>query len=175
MINKAFLFALKAHENQTRKNGVPYIAHPFAVAMELAKNGASDDLIAAGLLHDTVEDTSTSYEDLKSEFNDKIADIVAFDSEDKRLSWEERKQTIIDSLKNVNNKDYQMLICADKLSNIRDIEESIKLDGEKIWALFRRGKDKQEWFYRSLVEAMSPLSDLQMYKDFKESVERVFK
>lgn len=175
MINKAFLFALKAHENQTRKNGAPYISHPFVVAMELAKNGASDDLICAGLLHDTVEDTSTSYEDLKSEFNDKIADIVAFDSEDKRLSWETRKQSIIDSLKNSDNRDYQMLICADKLSNIRDIEKSLEIDGDKVWTMFRRGKETQEWFYRSLVDALTPLNDLAMYKDFKESVERVFK
>ena len=174
MISKAFLFALKAHENQIRKNGVPYICHPFFVSMVLAKNGASDNLIIAGLLHDTVEDTSTSYEDLRSEFNDEIADIVAFDSEDKRLPWEKRKQMIIDSLKNTNNRDYHMLICADKLSNISDIEEDLKKDGEVVWSRFHRGKDLQENFYRSLVEVLEPISDLAMYKEFKEKVERVF-
>lgn len=175
MIDKAFLFALKAHENQFRKNGVPYICHPFYVSMVLAKNGASDDLICAGLLHDTVEDTSTSYEDLKANFNDTIADIVSFDSEDKRLSWEKRKQMIIDSLRDTDNRDYQMLICADKLSNISDIEKDLEKDGDVVWSRFHRGKDLQAKFYKDLVEVLEPLADLMMYKEFKERVERVFK
>ena len=175
MINKAFLFALKAHENQFRKNGNPYICHPFYVSMILAKNGASDNLIVAGLLHDTVEDTSTSYEDLRSEFNDEIADIVAFDSEDKRLPWEQRKQMIIDALRDTKNKNYQMLICADKLSNITDIENDLNKEGEAVWNHFHRGKEYQEKFYKDLVEVLKPIGDLEMYKEFKERVERVFK
>ena len=56
MINRAFLLAMRAHAEQTRKDGKPYLTHPFSVAIELAKNGADDSLICAGLLHDAIED-----------------------------------------------------------------------------------------------------------------------
>ena len=72
MIKKAFLFALKVHGGQTRKDGKPYITHPFSVAMELAKNGASDELICAGLLHDTIEDGGASPGELKREFGAEV-------------------------------------------------------------------------------------------------------
>lgn len=65
MIEKAFLFANEVHAGQTRKDGKAYISHPTMVAMELAKNGADDNLICAGLLHDVLEDTDVDEETLK--------------------------------------------------------------------------------------------------------------
>ena len=72
MVDRAFLFALKVHGGQTRKDGKPYITHPFLVAMELAKNGANDELICAGLLHDTIEDGGVTPEELKREFSEEV-------------------------------------------------------------------------------------------------------
>ena len=63
-IEKAFLFALEVHGHQKRKDGKPYIVHPFSVANALARNGADDDLICAGLLHDTIEDGGVTPEEL---------------------------------------------------------------------------------------------------------------
>ena len=65
-VNHAFLFALRVHGEQTRKDGKPYIVHPFSVATELAKNGADDALICAGLLHDTIEDGGVAPEELET-------------------------------------------------------------------------------------------------------------
>lgn len=173
MIEKAFLFANKAHEGQVRKDGKTYISHPVMVAMELAKNGADDDLICAGLLHDVIEDAHVSKETLKEEFNENIVSLVARDSEDKSKSWEERKEKVIDDVKNGDRR-YKMLICADKLSNLKDVQADIKKNGDVIWTRFKRGKQQQAWFNKKLLEALNEISDTQMYQEFKEIIEDVF-
>ena len=99
MITKAFLFALYAHGEQKRKDGLPYIMHPVEVAMELARNGADEDLICAGFLHDTIEDAFITREQLSTAFTDKIADLVVADSEDKADTWEQRKTAALEALR----------------------------------------------------------------------------
>ena len=67
-VNRAFLYALKVHDGQKRKDGKPYIVHPFAVANILTENGAEKDLVCAGLLHDVIEDGGVTAEELQKEF-----------------------------------------------------------------------------------------------------------
>ena len=112
-VNRAFLFALKVHGGQTRKDGKPYITHPFSVAMELAKNGASDELICAGLLHDTIEDGGVSPDELKREFGGEVLRLVLFDTENKRLSWKERKDATLLALENCNMENPYICIGSD--------------------------------------------------------------
>ena len=173
MVEKAFLFALKVHGGQTRKDGKPYITHPFSVAMELAKNGANDELICAGLLHDTIEDGGVTPEELKREFGEEVLRLVLFDTENKELSWKERKDATLLALENCDRK-CAMLICADKLSNIRDLAEGLEAEGEAVWNKFKYGRDRQEWLFREYVEVLSRLSDLRMYDELKQAVETVF-
>lgn len=173
MVEKAFLFALKVHGGQTRKDGKPYITHPFSVAMELAKNGANDELICAGLLHDTIEDGGVSPDELKREFGEEVLRLVLFDTENKKLSWKERKDATLLALENCD-RECAMLICADKLSNIRDLSEGLEAEGEAVWNKFKYGRDRQEWLFREYVEVLSRLSDLRMYYEFKQAVETVF-
>lgn len=173
MVEKAFLFALKVHGGQTRKDGKPYITHPFSVAMELAKNGANDELICAGLLHDTIEDGGVTPDELKREFGEEVLRLVLFDTENKRLSWKERKDATLLALENCDRK-CAMLVCADKLSNIRDLSEGLEAEGEAVWNKFKYGRDRQEWLFREYVEVLSRLSDLRMYYEFKQAVETVF-
>lgn len=90
-INRAFLFALYAHGEQRRKDGLPYIVHPFEVGMTLARNGADEALVCAGLLHDTIEDAYITPEQLRAAFDEEVAELVLEDSEDKSKNWEERK------------------------------------------------------------------------------------
>lgn len=172
-VNRAFLFALKVHGGQTRKDGKPYITHPFSVAMELAKNGANDELICAGLLHDTIEDGGVTPEELKREFGEEVLRLVLFDTENKKLSWKERKDATLLALENCDRK-CAMLVCADKLSNIRDLAEGLKDEGELVWNKFKYGRDRQEWLFREYVEVLSRLSDLKMYDELKQAVETVF-
>lgn len=172
-VNRAFMFALDVHAKQTRKDGKPYITHPFSVAYQLAKNGADDDLICAGLLHDVVEDGKVAPEEIRSAFGDEVLRIVLFDTEDKTLSWRQRKEKTIDALKNCDLK-CAMLICADKLSNLLDIKDSLEKIGDDVWKSFKCGKKEQEWLYRECVDALSYLSRLKMYRDLKLTVEEVF-
>ncbi|MED3562733.1 HD domain-containing protein, partial [Bacillus xiapuensis] len=98
VVENALQMAGKAHEGQYRKlTDIPYIIHPVAVGMLLMKEGFAEDIVAAGILHDTVEDTDLTLEDIKQEFGEKIAEIVAGCSEpDKSLSWEKRKEHTIE-------------------------------------------------------------------------------
>ncbi len=170
---RAFLFALKIHGEQTRKDGKPYICHPFSVAMELAKNGADDSLICAGLLHDTIEDGGVTRAEIEEDFGNEVLRLVLFDTENKELAWKERKDATLRALEGCDRK-CAMLVCADKLSNIRDIAEGIKTDGEAVWKRFKYGREQQEWLYREYVEALRRLSELPMYRELKETVETVF-
>ena len=173
MVEKAFLFALRVHGGQTRKDGKPYIVHPFVVANELAKNGANDELICAGLLHDTIEDGGVTPEELKREFGEEVLRLVLFDTENKEFSWKERKDATLLALENCDRK-CAMLVCADKLSNIRDLAEGLNDEGESVWNKFKYGRDMQEWLFREYVEVLSRLSDLEMYDELKKAVETVF-
>ncbi|MGM9682437.1 MAG: HD domain-containing protein, partial [Eubacteriales bacterium] len=129
MAEKAFLFALEVHGGQRRKDGKPYIVHPFAVATELSKNGADDDLICGGLLHDTIEDGGVTPKEIADKFGEEVLRLVLFDTEDKRLSWEERKRGTLEALEHCDRK-CAMLLCADKLANIRDVESALAESGE---------------------------------------------
>ena len=174
MFREAIAFAARAHSAQKRKDGDPYIVHPVTVAFILAQNGASEPLVCAGLLHDTVEDAAASPEELERRFGREVAHLVCFDSEDKSRTWEERKETVFETLETSGSRDYKMLMCADKLANLQDVEQSLKTVGEDVWKGFKRGRDKQEWFYRRLVRTLSDLEGLEMYDELKRTVERVF-
>lgn len=169
----AFLFALRVHGKQTRKDGKPYIVHPFSVAAELAKNGAGDDLICAGLLHDTIEDGGVSPEELRDEFGDEVLRFVLFDTENKELSWKRRKDATLHALDSCD-RECAMLVCADKLSNLRDLADGLEAEGESVWARFKYGREQQEWLFREYVGVLARLSDLKLYEDLKQTVETVF-
>ena len=174
MITKAFLFALYAHGEQKRKDGLPYIMHPVEVAMELARNGADEDLICAGFLHDTIEDAFITREQLSTAFTDKIADLVVADSEDKADTWEQRKTAALEALCAPGDRDHKMLMCADKLSNMRSLREGLETDGEAVWNRFKRGREKQAWLFRETVRALAPLEGLPMYEELKQLTDEIF-
>ncbi len=174
MYGNALIYAIKAHENQKRKDGKPYISHPISVAIELAKNSADDDLISAGLLHDAIEDTTVTYDEIEETFGREIADLVLCDTENKKLPWEERKQSVIDFLSSSADRKAQMLICADKLANLKDIKNMLDEYGEDAWNVFKRGRQQQKWFYCKLVEALKPIDDLDMYKELKQTTLSLF-
>lgn len=167
------MFALRVHGEQTRKDEKPYMVHPFSVAIELAKNGADDELICAGLLHDTIEDGGVAPEELQQEFGDEVLRLVLFDTENKAISWKERKETTLHALESCDRK-CAMLICADKLANLRNMAEGFESVGEAVWKRFKHGKEEQEWLFRACVGALTSLSDLQMYDDLRQTVEYVF-
>jgi (p)ppGpp synthase/HD superfamily hydrolase len=175
VIEKALQVASRAHEKQYRKETkIPYITHPVAVGMLLMKAGYEDDIIAAGILHDTVEDTDLTLVDLEASFGKKIAEIVAGCSEpDKSLSWEERKEHTIEFLRTAS-EEIRAVACADKLHNIRSIRRDYKEKGNEVWERFNRGKHQLQWYYRNIVESLGVLSTFNLLDDLRDEVDRLF-
>ncbi|MDF2628606.1 MAG: phosphohydrolase [Symbiobacteriaceae bacterium] len=157
MIDRAIAFAVEAHRKQTRKGTeTPYIVHPFGVAMLLAQAGCRPPLIAAGLLHDTIEDCGVTADRLAAEFGAEVAEIVVGCSEPNRsLSWEERKRETFEYLRTAPMA-IKLVACADKLHNVRSMRADHGVHGEGVWTRFNRGRDQQAWYYRGLVAAFRP-------------------
>jgi (p)ppGpp synthase/HD superfamily hydrolase len=156
IIEKAIIIAAKAHYNQKRKGtDIPYITHPFAVGILLQKEKCSEEVIAAGILHDTLEDTETTFEDLTEAFGVHVANLVQAASEhDKTLPWEVRKQHTLDMLKDASLEEIQVIV-ADKYHNLTSIQNDLQLHGDIVWERFKRGRRDQHWYYASIVKALS--------------------
>jgi guanosine-3',5'-bis(diphosphate) 3'-pyrophosphohydrolase len=152
MLEKALQFATKAHEEQYRKTkNVPMITHPIRVADILKNAGFSDEVVAAGYLHDTVEDTPVTIDDIEKEFGIEVARIVAGNTEDKSKSWEDRKQHTIDWVKEAP-LEIRALIVADKWDNLKSMVEDYSTMGETLWSSFKRGREKQQWYFSQIAE-----------------------
>lgn len=139
MINKAIKYATKKHKGQNRKGkDFPYIVHPLEVFNILYRMGADENLLIAGLLHDVLEDTDTTADELKAKFGEDVAELVLAHSEDKSLPWQERKRIGCEALAKAPKR-VQMLVLADKLSNIREMSQDFNEIGDELWKRFNRG------------------------------------
>ena len=121
--DRAKLFAINAHMGQIRKSepDKPMIMHPIGVGMLLEEYGYDEKIVAAGYLHDVVEDTKYTIFDIKKEFGDEVANLVMGATEpEKSLSWEERKTHTIENTKELP-LDNKLVICADKINNLEDL------------------------------------------------------
>ena len=178
LINKVLRIAALYHEGQKRKGKeVPYIVHPVEVAMILQKNGIEEDLIASGLLHDTLEDTEMTEEELREHFNNRILKLVKGASENledrENTSWEERKKHTIDYIKTAD-RDIKLISCADKLSNAKSMLADYNEVWDDLWKRFNRGYEKQKWYYNNLVDSLNDLAGVTMFEEFKSIVQDLF-
>ena len=178
LIVKAFEFAITRHKIQERKpegSKISYICHLMDVASILTKNMASDDLVAAGFLHDVVEDnkyTEVTEEDLRAEFGDIITELVmAVTERDKSLDWKTRKTIMIEKLAS-ESKEVQMLKCADSLANLKDSLSDYALGGIDALNKFKGDLSNQLWQFKSILDALEKIKDLPMYSQYEEAVKR---
>ena len=156
-VHEAVFFAEKAHRGQKRKGtDVDYITHPMEVYQILTSMQAGQELLIAGLLHDTVEDTDVDIDDIQLAFGDRVSTLVANHTENKRLSWRERKQHTIDIVK-VADRDTRLLIMADKVSNLRSMLSDYSRVGEQLWERFNASKEEQSWYNSELQDALNDL------------------
>jgi (p)ppGpp synthase/HD superfamily hydrolase len=176
---EAIEFAVYAHSGQFRKGtGVPYIVHPMGVAKLLIENDYTEAVVIAGLLHDTVEDTRVTLQEIRAQFGDAVAELVAAVTELPRsFTWEQRKQDILTRLATAP-REVLALECADKLDNIREIQMNYVRTGEATWERFNRPKLYQHWYYASLAELFSErVPDApphSLFREFASAVESVF-
>lgn len=158
-LDNAIVYATAVHSGQNRKGtDRPYITHPLEVMSILNHMKADPNLMIAGLLHDTVEDTETTIEDIVERFGDDVANLVGSHSENKELSWEERKTQAIEHARNADIRT-KLLILADKVSNLRTMYADYKCVGEDLWTRFNAGKDMQSWYYSEIQDALSEMQN----------------
>ena len=177
MINKAIMFATVAHESQKRKGtDIPYILHPMEAAVIVSQIKYDPDLICSALLHDVAEDSHMSYDSIAAMFNERVADLVFFQSEDKSKSWKERKQHTLDELRKLDNEDKKIVCLADKLSNMRAINRDFDAIGNKLWERFNvSDKKEQGWYYMGLRDCLASLKMYEPYQEFNALVNKVFR
>ena len=164
LLNEAIRFAVEAHAGQLRKGSdMPYVVHAMEVLSILAAISGDIELLMAGVLHDCIEDgllpdgnggmRPVTRADIAERFGERTADLVAAHSEDKDMSWEERKTLALQELEAADD-DLQNLILADKLSNMRAIARDFKAVGDDLWKRFHAPKEKQSWYYSESIDAM---------------------
>jgi (p)ppGpp synthase/HD superfamily hydrolase len=176
---RAVEFAAKAHSGQFRKKtNIPYIVHPLGVAQILMESSCPNKIVIASLLHDTIEDTAVTCQDIEENFGRYVAELVKYASEpDKQASWKARKVHTIKTLQKVPF-DAALVACADKLDNIRSIRRDYGKLGEKVWEKFNASKEDQRWYYGALAEVFSGYAKGVVYApifaEFMSEVKAVF-
>ena len=182
LLDRAIIFAVRAHAGTERRGkGFPYIVHPMEAVEIVATMTRDQELLAAAALHDTVEDTDVTVEQLRAVFGDRIAALVAAESDvvcegvSEEASWHTRKQAAIDRLARAPH-DAKMVALGDKLSNMRAIARDYAMQGDALWNLFHVNDPKEhEWHYRGLAQSLSELQDTFAYREFVQLINQVFK
>ena len=175
---KAKMFAINAHMGQVRKSepDKPMIIHPISVGELLESFGYDDHVIAAGYLHDVVEDTKYTIADIEKFFGSDIATLVMNASEpDKTLSWEERKKHTIAEIKKLPLRS-KLVICADKINNLEDLFLKFEKSGNRDFSAFKKGEAAQKWYYTSIYESLiaNEDKDLPIFERLKDILDKVF-
>lgn len=181
LLDRAIIFAVKAHAGTERRGkGFPYIVHPMEAVEIVATMTPDQELLAAAALHDVVEDTPFTPEDIRREFGQRVADLVAAESDvvvegPEKDSWRFRKQAAIDRLARAS-RDAKMVALGDKLSNMRAISRDYAVKGEELWKIFHAPHPSDhEWHYRGLANALRELEDTFAFKEFESLINQIWK
>lgn len=177
---KAVQFASLAHDGQFRKfTEIPYIVHPMEVASIVATITTDEDVLCAAVLHDTVENTPVTIDEIEREFGSRVAALVADESEnkregeDKKATWLIRKQESLDHLKNAP-KDALLICLGDKLANLRAINHDYNEIGDNLWKRFNASPENMAWYYSEvrliLSERLERSSTLIEYENLVDKV-----
>ncbi len=182
LVSEAIAFAVKAHDGMRRKkNDAPYILHPMEAAVIVGTMTNDQSLIAAAALHDVVEDADITIEEIEEKFGARVRELVESETEDKRAdmppaeSWRIRKEESLAVLKSTDDIAVLMVWLGDKLANMRAIYRDFKAEGVAMWQRFnQKDVNEQAWYYRSIAEFTSRLSDTSAWLEYKTLTELVF-
>ena len=147
-IKRAIQFAARKHHGQLRREAepLPYVTHLFSTALLVAEDGSSDDVVCAALLHDTIEDTGTTPDELAYAFTDYVAQLALHVTEDRTLPWKERKQKYLDHLETAP-LDAVRIATADKIDNIESKLEAYAREGDALLARWARPVEEYLWYH----------------------------
>ena len=181
LLDRAIIFAVRAHAGTERRGkGFPFVVHPMEAVEIVATMTPDQELLAAAALHDTVEDTDVTVDQIRAEFGDRIANLVAAESDafvegvSEEDSWHARKQAAIDRLAKAPH-DAKMVALGDKLSNMRAIARDYAVQGDALWNLFHAKDPKDHaWHYRGLADSLRELQDTFAFREFESLINQVF-
>ena len=181
-LDRAIVFATKAHSGTLRKkDGIPYILHPMEVASIAGGITTDEEVLTAALLHDTVEDTNVTLDTIKSQFGDRVAALVASETEDKRRdrnpaeTWMQRKMESLAALRNAVDPGVRVLWLSDKLANMRSFARQYEKEGDRMWKDYNQTDPAQQaWYYRTIEALTSDLKDTNAWKELRALNARVF-
>ena len=181
LLDRAIIYAVRAHAGTERRGkGFPYIVHPMEAMAIVATLTSDQALLAAAALHDVVEDTELTVEDIRAEFGDRIADLVEAESDkfvegvSESDSWRTRKQAAIDRLAEAP-LEVKMVAMGDKLSNMRAIARDYAVQGDGLWELFHvKDRASHEWHYRGLADSLRALAGTPAFEEFERLIDQVF-
>ena len=181
-VTKAIEFAAQAHDGMERKKDkTPYILHPLEAAVIVGSMTADKDVIAAAVLHDVVEDTEITIDEIEESFGSRVRALVESETEDKRAelppesTWQIRKEESLKELEMCGDTDVLMLWLGDKLSNMRSFYRIWKNEGDSMWQTFNQ-KDplRQKWYYSRIAELTESLKGFSAWQEYNELVKIVF-
>lgn len=177
----AVIFARLAHKGVVRKGTtVPYVLHPVEASLIVLSMTSDLDCAIAAVLHDIVEDTAFSADDVKLLFGERIAKLVCAESEDKREdkpaeeTWLERKKEALARLKG-EERDAKLVCLGDKLSNMRMSVKTYREKGEAMWESFnQKDASLQAWYYYTIADALSELKAEACWQEYVRACDFVF-
>ena len=179
LVEEAILYATIMHQGKVRKRkNIPFILHPLEVAQILATMTDDREVIAAGILHDVVEDTDGTLDEIRSRFGERVAHLVdseteaAYPEESKAKSWRKRKEQSLQKLRQSEDIGVKMLWLADKLANIRSLARDCSENGESVWKHFHQKDPSMHcWYYRTVAEYVE--YDLNKTGAYKEMIKQI--
>ena len=182
LVSEAIAFAVKAHDGMRRKKSdAPYILHPMEAAVIVGTMTDDQNLIAAAVLHDVVEDAGITIEEIEEKFGKRVRELVESETEDKRAdlppsdTWRIRKEESLEVLKKSDDITVLMVWLGDKLANMRAIYRDFKVEGVAMWQRFnQKDVNEQAWYYRSIAKLTERLSDTSAWLEYKTLTELVF-
>ena len=182
LVSEAIVFAAKAHDGMRRKKSeVPYLLHPMEAAVIVGTMTDDQSVIAAAILHDVVEDAGIAPEEIEEVFGQRVRELVASETEDKRgdlpaeSTWRVRKEESLAVLRDADDIGVLMVWLGDKLANMRSIHWQWQQNGDSVWQQFNQKDPAQHaWYYRSIAELTEALSDTPAWQEYKNLTEIVF-
>ena len=177
LLDRAILFAVQAHAGtQRRGKGFPYVVHPMEAMVIVATMTDDQEVLAAAALHDVVEDTDVTLDELRAQFGERVACLV--DTESDRFAqgkdWRARKEESLQRLREAS-RDGKIVALGDKLSNMRAIARDYATQGDAFWSIFHvKDVDEHEWHYRGLANSLRELSDTFAFQEFEALINQVF-
>ena len=181
VLDRAICFAVEAHAGQLRKDGMPFILHPLEDAAIVGTMTTDREVLAAAVLHDTVEDTDVTPEQIRGHFGARVYSLVMHETENKRAAlpptstWRIRKEESLSSLARSADPAVKMLWLGDKLSNMRALHRAFFAQGERCFSRFNNSDPKaHRWYYGTVLDLLKELEDYPSYQEFDKLVHEVF-